>query len=589
METEISVDTKPSSPCPQQAGTEATNRETEKETAETGRSELSSPEISPEIVKEAKRAALPILLQNRLKTDDDVRSFLTWLDRPVISTKVNCGHADHTAPFRFLADVLTHRVLDYTVWASRAGSKSYLAGLITWTESSSFPNLETTILGGSLEQSEKVYKALASFWDLTGLQEEFLSTEPTRRLSLWRNGSAATVLTASSRSVRGPHPQRLILDEIDEMTPDVYHAALSQTQSRADVRAGVGKFSTNHRYGGVMDEAVEQATLAHQPFYKWCIWDVMEPCVDYRCSTCPVSRFCPGEHMKNADGYYKVHDFAQKLSVLNLSTLRIEWFCEKVGRADLVYGDQYDEALHAPSNLPYFSEARPAYLSIDWGGAVFTIGVWQLFDIGWVRVCELYEVGTTNQRLIQKAKTQPWWKNVRAAVADPARDDLIREWKDAGIPIIPAKNDVAEGIEAVRNALRPVVGRPKFYINQLCKDWRREVASYREKGGKPVKEADHAMDETRYFVMWMIATKPKRAGKVYGRASTTPPPPSTVPVPIVTEPAEPGGLAKPERVEQNGTAEVEPGKPIEPTPGVAVIEPKGGFHVTRKGRVFGIR
>jgi len=111
----------------------------------------SGPEISPEIVKEAKRAALQLLLQNRLKTDDDVRSFLTWLDRPIISTKVNCGHADHTAPFRFLADVLTHRVLDYTVWASRAGSKSYFAGLITWVESSSFPNLETTILGGSLE------------------------------------------------------------------------------------------------------------------------------------------------------------------------------------------------------------------------------------------------------------------------------------------------------------------------------------------------------------------------------------------------------------------------------------------------------
>lgn len=582
MEMETTTEMNPSSSLPQQA-----------EKVETGKVITEAPSVlssrktvDPEIIKTAKRAALPLLLQNRLKDDDDVRTFLTWLDRPIISTKVNCGHEDHTAPFRFLADVLTHRVLDYTVWASRSGSKSYLAGLITWAEASSFPRLETTILGGSLEQSEKVYKALSSFWEITGLKDEFLESEPTRRLTLWRNGSEATVLTASTRSVRGPHPQRLILDEIDEMTPEVYQAALSQTQSRDEVRAGIGKFSTNHRYGGVMDEAVEQALSAHQPFYKWCIWDVMEPCLDYACSTCPLTRFCPGEHMKQANGYYKIHDFAQKLTTLNLLTLRIEWLCEKIGRSDLVYGDQYDEDLHSPSHLPYFSEARPVFLSIDWGGAVFSIGVWQLFDIGWVRVCELYEVGTTNQRLIEKAKRQPWWKNIRAAVADPARDDLIREWKDAGIPIVPAKNDVDEGIEAVRNALRPVVGTPKFHVNQLCKDWRHEVMGYRQKGGKPIKEKDHAMDETRYFVMWMIAAKPKRKGKVYGRASTTPPAESPTPTPIETKAADGGtvGLAKETPVAENETRPA-----AAETTSSTIVEPKGEFHVKRKGRVYGIR
>jgi hypothetical protein len=274
--------------------------------------------------------------------------------------------------------------------------------------------------------------------------------------------------------------------------------------------------------------------------------------------------------MKQADGYYKVQDFAQKLTELNLLTLQVEWFCEKIGRSDLVYGDQYDEAIHSPSNLPYFSPARPVYLSIDWGGSVFSIGVWQAFDIGWVRVTELYEVGTTNQRLIEKARSQPWWSNIKAAVADPARDDLIREWRDAGIPIIPAKNAVVPGIEATRNALRPVVGQPKFYVNPICKDWRREVMGYREKNGLPVKDKDHAMDETRYFVMWVIAAKPLRKGRVFGKTAPAVPPPE-----LKKEIAP---------VEIPAQDEV---RPAAPAPAPALIEPKGGFHVQRKGKVFG--
>ena len=530
------------------------------------------------MLAESKKAAIESLLSKKIKTDDDLRIYLSWLQQPIISSRVNCGHEDHTPPFRFLADVLTHRAMDYTVWASRAGSKSYLAGLITWTESSANANLETTILGGSLEQSEKVYKALDSFWETTGLQDAFLLSEPTRRLTLWQNGSAATVLTASSKSVRGPHPQRLILDEIDEMAPDVYQAALSQTQSKGDVRAGIGKFSTNHRYGGVMDDAVELARQNNQPFYKWCIWDVMEPCLDYSCSTCPVSRFCPGPQMKEADGYYKIRDFAQKLTELNLLTLQIEWFCDKIGRSDLMYGDQYDEDVHCPPHLPYFHAGSPAYLSIDWGGEIFSIGVWQFFDIGWVRVCEMYRHGTTNQRLIEEARTQPWWPNVKAAVADPARDDLIREWKDAGIPIIGAKNDVEEGIEAVRNALRPVVGRPRFYVNLVCKDWRREVMGYRQKNGKPVKGLDHAMDETRYFTMWLIAARPKRKGKVYGKQPLAASVDSkAAEIPVAPQQETVNNEAPPP------TPEIE-SRPAQAVP--VLIAPAGGFHVQRKGKVF---
>jgi hypothetical protein len=447
---------------------------------------------------------------------------VSWLREPVISSRVNCGHEDHAAPRRFLHDVLLGRVNDFVVWACRSGSKSYLAGLITWIDSSFRPGLETTILGGSLEQSEKVYKAMDSFWAMSGLQDDYLLEEPTRRATAWLNGSIASVLTASPKSVRGPHPQRLLMDEIDEMDEAVYKAALSQPQSKRGIAASIGKLSTNHRYFGVMDSAVEQARAQSIALYKWCIWDVLKSCRDYTCSTCQLSRFCPGEQMRLADGYYEPSDFAQKLRELALVTLQIEWFCDKVGRSDLVYGEQFDEALHSPAWLPDFNPDEKVLLSIDWGGTVFSCGVWQPFEIGWVRVDEVYVKNSTNQRCLAECRARPWWSNVAAAVSDPSGKAFIQEWREAGVPMVQADNEVQPGIDATRNALLPVIGQPRFYVSRRCRAWAMEVMSYREKNGKPVKENDHAMDETRYFVKWMIASKAKRKGGVYHLRSRKP-------------------------------------------------------------------
>lgn len=258
-----------------------------------------------------------------------------------------------------------------------------------------------------------------------------------------------------------------------------------------------------------MDGSIEKAKVSGTKIYKWCIWECLESCKDYKCSTCKLSSFCPGEHMKKADGYYSIEDFVQKLYELALIALQIEWLCIKIGRDDLVYGAQYEEALNSPLDLPGLNLELPIFLSIDWGGTnPFSIGIHQFFKgLGWVRVEEVYISHTTNQRILKDLKKLPWWRNVKEAVADPSRSDLIREWKDAGINTYRAVNDLEPGIEAMRNALQPVFGNPKYYVNRKCKDWRTEVGSYYEKNGKPVDEMNHAMDESRYFIMRHIAKK----------------------------------------------------------------------------------
>ena len=448
-------------------------------------------------------AALERLRKTNLKTDDDVKELLACLVEPVVSTHHICRNPYHVAPFSWLADVMTGRVLDYIVWACRAGSKSYLAGLATWAASSFMPRLETTILGGSLEQSEKSYAAMTSFWALSGKIDSWLAAEPTQRRTVWQNGSLVSILTASQRSVRGWHPNKLVLDEIDSMAPDIYAAALSQPQSKHGHAASTGRLSTNHLVGGPMDMAIESAEERGIKIFKWCIFDCMESCQDYSCSTCKLSSWCPGPQMREADGYYKIDDFVSKLANLSMPTLMLEWFCEKVGRDDLVYGAQYDKEIHSSPDLPGFDPTKRVYLSIDWGGTnPFSIGVWQKFPrIGWVRVEEVYQGNTTNQHILAECKLRPWWKKIYEAVADPARPDLIREWAAAGVDIVKAINDVSPGIEAVRVALKPVIGNPTIHINPICRAWRREVGQYYEKHGKPVDENSHCMDETRYFTM----------------------------------------------------------------------------------------
>jgi len=446
-----------------------------------------------------------------IKSDIEVYALIKFgLLGTIVGTKRNCKHDDHVAPVKFLSDVLLGRVHKFILWANRSGSKSFFAGLITWIRSSFISRLETTILGGSFEQSEKSYKAMQDFWNVTNFKKEYLLTDPMKARTSWKNGSLVEVLAASTKSARGPHPHTLLMDEIDEMDLEVYESALSQPQSKHGIKASLGRLSTNHRLGGIMDQAVKLAGEKNTTVYKWCIWECLESCKDYSCSTCKLSPWCPGEHMKLADGYYKIYDFLDKLTECSMRTLMLEWFCEKIGIGDLVYGDFYDEERICGSDVPGFDEGRPVFISVDFGGAApFSVGAWQNFPrkYGWVRIDEVYMAHTTNAKVIAKCKKRPWWKKVNSGVCDPSRKDSRIEWMETGIPMYKGDNAVDEGINAVRDAMDPVIGRPKFLVNRACKEWRREVEQYSEKNGKPVKEHDHTQDETRYFIKWKIDNK----------------------------------------------------------------------------------
>ncbi len=96
-------------------------------------------------------------------------------------------------------------------------------------------------------------------------------------------------------------------------------------------------------------------------------------------------------------------------------------------------------------------------------------------------------------------------RNIEKVIVDPSAASFIEcirrhnRFKTA-----KADNDVVSGIRRVSNALK----QNKLRIHESCKDIIREFSLYRwnDKAGAdvPVKENDHAMDDMRYFVAYVM-------------------------------------------------------------------------------------
>lgn len=468
-------------------------------------------------------------LKRGLRTKTDMLLVMAALRRPRVGTRRICGNESHTPQADALWDVLTGDK-NVVVWGPRAGSKTYLfGGFASWWAASSQPRYEITVLGGSGEQSKKCYEAISSFWEDAGdgLRRDLLEKEPTSVKTSWKNRASVVTLTASSRSVRGPHPNRLVLDEVDEIDRAIINASVSQPIERDGYHSSLVALSTNHNVAGPMDEMLALAAKDTDRWniHRYCVWEVAASCRNdgLECSTCPMADVCPGEHVKEADGYFTVRNMIDNRARMSAITWMREWECTKVGRSDLIYGDQFDERIHVVDRP--FQPEQAVYLSVDWGGVnPFSAGAWQWDTAlsGWVRVDEAYQgnitadeflTGIKGDRSFQPLMERPWWKEVRAVVADPARADLVRDWTLRGIRVSAADNDVDKGIEAVRSVLRPSLGRPKLFVNGYrCGNWLREIGSYakRPETGAVIKQNDHAMDDTRYFVLW-------KAGKAGGQ------------------------------------------------------------------------
>lgn len=209
-----------------------------------------------------------------IRTEEDLRLFVAVAFGVVIPDTPTCP--THTTPWRAFADAYFARS-PVCVWkASRGfGGKSFLLSLLGITEALTL-GADTNVLGGSGEQSERVLEHMTTLLDRPNAPRHALAGDIAREMKLC-NGSRVRSLMASSRSVRGPHPQRLRIDEADECALAIIDAALGQPMSRPGITANTVLSSTHHYPDGAMTELLRRAAERSWPVYEWCWRETQEP------------------------------------------------------------------------------------------------------------------------------------------------------------------------------------------------------------------------------------------------------------------------------------------------------------------------
>lgn len=189
---------------------------------------------------------------------------------------------DHCAPFEAFADAYFARS-SVAIWkASRGfGGKTQLLSILGMSELVSLGAF-VTILGGSGAQSQRVHETMTEAWHYEGAPRDFLLKDPTKFDTFLTNGGKARTLMASTKSVRGPHPQRMRLDEIDEMEMNVLESAQGQPMRKKNKEGKLldtnTVMSSTHQYpDGTMTTMLRRAKEEGWPVYHWCFRESANP------------------------------------------------------------------------------------------------------------------------------------------------------------------------------------------------------------------------------------------------------------------------------------------------------------------------
>ena len=160
-------------------------------------------------------------------------------------------------------------------------------------------------------------------------------------------------------------------------------------------------------------------------------------------------------------------------------------------------------------------KAERYVISCDYGTVnPFSLGLWGLFEGVWYRCDEYYFASRTEgyhktdseyyEELLKLADG----RDIEKIIVDPSAASFIECIRRGGkFRVIPAKNNVLDGIRKVSEALR----EGRIYISPRCINTLKEFSMYRwdnsTQKDSVKKENDHAMDDIRYFVSTCLGTE----------------------------------------------------------------------------------
>ena len=399
----------------------------------------------------------------------------------------------HRAPFEVLADVFFNRVPSALAWSNRSGGKSLMMALLIWLESVFKPGCQTVSLGGSLEQAKICYGYTGEFWDRAHYRA-LLAGEPTRFTTRLRNGSVFRIVSASTRATRGPHPQKLRVDEADECDRQVFAAALQMPQSRGRISSSTLITSTLHRPFGVMRELIDTHRERGLALYRWCYKEIAQRCREPKsaCKNCPLAESCGGD-LRRSGGYYPLADLRAKRLINERATWEVEWECRRPSAQGSVYDPELIEAAAKDSLSPHPAAAK--LLGIDWGYVNPTVILLaqECGDRVEVLLAEYHRRRPLTAR-IARIEHLARAHDVEMIYADAAGKDENAELESRGLPVtaVNFNQHKQRGITALRYYLEQGLLRLDRSQHELLAELK--AYHYRARTEEVVKEDDHGPD-----------------------------------------------------------------------------------------------
>lgn len=438
---------------------------------------------------------------------------------------------------------------DLLIWANRGGGKTFLGAVATLMDLLFKPGIQIRILGGSLEQSSKMYRYLTDFFRRPWLHAMLAKPATQRRIELI-HGSAVEVLAQSERSVRGQHVHKLRCDEVELFKPEIWQAAQLITRSGCcgptHVRGRVEGLSTMHRPFGLMSQLVDRA---HQQgakslrLLRWCALDVIQRCPPQRdCDVCPLWDDCQGA-AKHAAGFLAIDDLIAHKQRISSEVWASEVMCQRPRRSDLVFPDfQPTPAVEHDSDKLSFStghllaqtsqEEDASVLrglikngSCQWVAGV-DFGLRSPFVFLWVRVGvrpsetaadgvvevldEYAQAGLTLDQHLRAIQLRGWPKPAWLGV-DPAGHQRNSHTGQSDVQLLTRndyqvramRSNIRDGIERVRRRL----DHGLLLIHPRCVKLIRAMMNYHFDPNhpdcdQPVKDGpDHLCDALRYLII----------------------------------------------------------------------------------------
>jgi len=449
-----------------------------------------------------------------------------------VPRKAVCPH--HNAPFDYISAAYLDEA-DMVVWAPRGGGKTTLGALATLLDIVHKPSCQVRILGGSMEQSLRMWEQLLPMMESCAAEK--LVGKMKARAAKLSNGSGVAVLAQSQRSVRGQRVQRLRCDEVELFDPEVWRAAQMVTRSRTAeemaeisggkydrrIRASIEALSTMHEPYGLMQEIVEQAPLAGRRVIKWCLLDVLEKCVGRECAGCGLAEECKGA-ARAAEGFLRIDDALAMKRRVSRDAWEAEMLCMRPSRKDAVF-PQFKMEIHV-SERDWWNGAGDSGLSralaVDFGYRNPFVCLWIMSDVAG-RVYVMDEYVSRGQALeAHGLAIKSRHSGYSAMFCDPAgnatnsqtsRSDM-EVLRQMGFRVFAKGTRVQDGIDAIKKALQPALGEVELRIHPRCRELIRSMECYhykRDDGQEtPDKDNinDHCVDALRYYYV----NRPKTSG-----------------------------------------------------------------------------